>query len=401
MVSIMAAQKRTSVQNAVVITDRVANMESIEHYAQKIFSQLEVGKKFSGQGLLYVFFPARKQLKIEVSYAMEGDLPDASIRLLEEAAKTFVYTRRYHDFWAELINTLNIQIQQNRKGVEPTMGFNNFKDFVYLSGGAGLTKTDYEATAEQLLSEINQLPAEQVQKYKPQKSISATLDLYLQSLHEGIYDLNLPLLHSSSRIFRVFTPMNRSQLLRNFFMYQKAGLDQIFVFQNKAVVFFKELIPVLPLIFHRNDQGLWLVHEPQSWALFHRFEDSNRIFLKFPLTSSDRNFNAYLRQRFGRALYHTYPAIHFSEELTSETSWKQDFFEYYWLEKVARSVLGNESVAAEVELDTWMNLGQFSNFLKAHRRLAHQYPEDEVIKVNMKFYEDNLKFDSKEWRKNF
>ena len=113
-VSILAAEKRTGVQHAVLISDKPIPKDDINFGAAQIFKDLQLGKQNSGRAILYYYSPEKKLLKIEVGYALEGDLSDVIVHRLELAAKSFIYSDHYQDFWAELINTINIEIAEKQ-----------------------------------------------------------------------------------------------------------------------------------------------------------------------------------------------------------------------------------------------------------------------------------------------
>ena len=279
-VSILAAFKRTGVQNAVVIADRMPAGETMEDWAARLFKELGLGRANGGRAILYLFVPSSRELKIEVGYALEGVLTDADVGRLERAAKSFTFVDRYQDFWAELINTVNIRIQKGSSTQEELDGWE------YFSGGAGVARRDSRTDAETLRSALRLLKAdenaEQESEYAPTSDPQLTLQRYLNSLRAGVGDPRLPLLSTGSRFFRERTPMTRAQLSRNWRMSQEALPARIEIAGDRAIAVFSPGNPVLPVVFVRTKANRWLIHEPASWGWFQRFEDSLEVFQKFP-----------------------------------------------------------------------------------------------------------------------
>jgi hypothetical protein len=396
-VSILSAYNRTQVQNAVLITDNIPSAE-FENAALKMFETLHLGRETKGRAILYLYSPKNKALKIEVGYALESVLPDVVVHGLEKAAKSFIFSDHYQDFWAELINTLNIEIYEQEHGKRAGESF-DFSKLKFVSGGAGVVSRLYDATPEQLAREMSQVPPDKHSRFLPNPDVKISLQNYLASLREGIGDDTLPLLSFESRVFRELTPMTTYQLFRNWRMYDSAGVDQIVTEDDFSFVFFKSGHPVLPLVFQKL-KGVWQVQEPLSWSLFQRFEDSMQVFLKFPLRLRTTEGNAYLQKNFARPLYRE-PTLDFQKLPNEQQSYF--YFRLYWLDRVAKTF---ESQALDkmtkeqlwIKLDTMNNLGRFSEFLKVMTEIVKRYPDDKTLARNFAFYQRMFVFSGPQWR---
>lgn len=274
-ITILAAMNRTQIQNAVVITDKFNPIE-LEAKANQLFHNMRVGAKQNGRGILYLYSPASHALKIEVGYALEGILPDAAVKGFELAAKTFIYSDRYQDFWAELINTLNIEVFEREQGSGTNaMEAYDFSKFHFLSGGAGVASLSYSPTSDQLKFESQTTGSPNL--FSASEPLDQSIETYLNSLMQGANDSNMDILSKESHIFRQNTPFTSYNLFRNWRMYSKAGTPRTFIEGPFAFVFFSSNYPVLPIIF-KIENSRWRVEEPLSWSLFHRYEDSMRFF---------------------------------------------------------------------------------------------------------------------------
>lgn len=401
-VSIIAAKKRTGVQHAVLISNQPIPNDDINYGASQIFKELHLGESQSGKAILYYFVPDKKLLKIEVGYALEGVLPDIIIHRLEMAAKSFIYSDHYQDFWAELINTLNIEIFEKQSSTNP-LPMDYFKDFQFLSGGAGKTSYSYDASWEQLVSESKLNLGKYNQLYKAQNTVEGSLATYLDSLKNGVGASNLDVLSTESRFYRNQKLLTSYNLYRNWSMYTKAGIDKIITAEPLAFVFYRPNHPVLPIIL-KKENDLWRVHEPLSWSLFQRFEDSNQVFLKYKLTGLNKDMQSYLQTRFARPLFDLEKplSINYLAQKPNMSDLYSPLIHLYWLEKAEKNysnLPSKEWTTDDLYLmaDIYNNLGQFSNFLQTYRQLAKRLPQKLDIQNNLKFYEDVLNFKNNEW----
>lgn len=381
--SIMASQKRTGVQNVVVISNK--NLSPTQ-----LFEELGIGKGFNGKGILYFHSPESKTLDIEVAYGLEGVLPDAMIKGLELAAKSFIYTDQYQDFWAELINTINIQISKSEK-----VDF-DFSKYKYLSGGAGISSRDFEASLEQFRKES--VATDDKSRFKAQQTIEKSLALYLESMALGMGTPDLDLITEESRIKRDMTALTNFQLYRNYKMYQEAGVKEVLRLKDLAFVFFNNGHPVLPVVL-RLESGVWRIHEPLSWSLFQRFEDSMNVFAKFPFPEG--TLKNYVEKNLGPPLYKA-PVINvdtISQNISKKPNGREFYFKLFLLDE-ARSALESSETTEDLWplLDTYQNLGQFTKFVNLYEKLADLYPKEEKVRRAAKFYRENAIFKDPDWR---
>lgn len=400
-ISIVASLDRTGVQNAVVITDDL-DLKKLEDKAAALFSELRVGEQQKGRGILYLFSPAKKALKIEVGYSLEGVLPDVTVRGLELAAKTFIYSNRYQDFWAELINTLNIQIYEAEHGEDHRQDANfDFSKFRFLSGAAGVASRSYSPSLEQLALEFKtSAKSESVPAFE---KIDQSVESYLKSLKAGVGESTLDILSEESRIFREVTPQTNYQLFRNWKMYSRAGIDRTFVENNVAFVFFKSGHPTLPLVL-KKQKGKWRVEEPLSWSLFHRFENSMGVFLKFPLTGISVELAHYLEDKLGNPLYplsKPIDLVNLVETPLLESDWHSLYFRLFWLSKVNEKIKTLSQLPTDdiwIVADTFMNLGKMTEFSSAYDLGAARMPNNQRVQEAAKFYRELIQFKESEWR---
>lgn len=400
-VSILAAEKRTGVQNAVVISNR-DNEDGVERVAESLFAELQLGRKSRGRAILYYFNPKSRALKIEVGHALEGVLPDATVKGLETAAKSFIFIDRYQDFWAELINTLNIEIQNNEKS-DPIQNYPyDFNKFKFLSGGGGIVSRSYSDSWRQLLLESRRAPTTLARTYSAQADVRSAVNLYLQTLEQGYGDFDFDLLSPESQFFRKMTPQTSYQMFRNAKMYERAGIDRIIEADAFAFVFFRPGNPVLPLVLQQKG-GRWRIHEALSWSLFQRFEDSSHVFLKFPIVTSSKELTAYLKSKLTGPLYNLQSPLVLADLAESpKEDWKSTLLQLYWLEKAEVQLEAKSKSELTIDelmlaADVHLNLGHFTKFLEVYEALAKRLPADETIQKNLQFYRETFAFKDDDW----
>src|SRR5207247_2536123 len=166
--------------------------------AVELFSQLHIGARRNGRGILYLYSARENLLKIEVSYALEGDIPDLYCRQLEEAAKTYMLSEVPQDFISELIITTNLRGMGSNSEAGP-MAPPKWLNAEFLSGGAGALVHGYGRTLEDYERAIRHLPDAELNEFMASTDASTTVQRYLLSLAQGVGDPRLPLLTEGSR----------------------------------------------------------------------------------------------------------------------------------------------------------------------------------------------------------
>src|SRR3979490_1777616 len=69
------AEEKSGIENGLVILKSLPPSKAIEEIAADITSRMRIGARRNGRGILYVYSAQENLLKIEVSYALEGELP--------------------------------------------------------------------------------------------------------------------------------------------------------------------------------------------------------------------------------------------------------------------------------------------------------------------------------------
>jgi len=277
--SLKLAEGKSGIENALVLMKALPPSKSIEEAAADIFQRMRIGARRNGRGILYLYSAKENLLKIEVSYALEGEIPDAYCHRLEEAAKTYMLSEIPQDFISELIITTNLRGMGTKDlggSVAP-----RWSSAEFLSGGAGALAQGYRRTLADYQGAIRKMPGADSLKFAPSPDAEESLRRYLASLASGLGDPRLPLLTEGSRIFRVIVPRNEEQQLRINESFESAGAHRLLYAGNLALAVPGVGKSNLPVVLRRGSDHLWYVDEAKSWTYFHRFEDNVNFFVKY------------------------------------------------------------------------------------------------------------------------
>jgi len=278
--SLKLAEKKSGIENALVLLPALPPSKTIEETTADLFSQLKIGARQGGRGILYLYSVKENQLKLEVSYNLEGVIPDAFCHRLEEAAKTYMLSEVPQDFITELIITTNLQ-SMSAKDEAVALSPPVWLDDKFLSGGAGATVEGYRKSLDDYQRAIRQLPDQRWDDFLPSSDPHESVRRYLASLEAGIGDPRLPLLTEGSQIFRVIVPRNEGQQQRIVEFFRAAEPHRLIFAGDLGLLVPQPGKSNLPVVLRRGSNNLWYVDEAKSWTYFHRYEDSVDFFVKY------------------------------------------------------------------------------------------------------------------------
>jgi len=420
--SLKLAEKKSGIENALVLLPALPPGRTIEETAADLFSNLQIGARRNGRGILYLYSAKDNLLKIEVSYALEGDIPDLFCRELEEAAKTYMLSELPQDFISELIITTNLRGMGSKEQATPITR-PNWLNAEFLSGGAGALVRGYGRTIEDYERAIRHLAVGQLNQFTASKDAGTTVQRYLQSLAQGIGDPRLPLLTQGSRVFRAVVPRDEAQQRRIFEFLQAAAPHRILYADGLALVVPQPGKSDLPVVLRQGTDGLWYVDEPKAWTYFHRFEDDVNFYVKY----ADNPFLPGLRAlhipNMERAIYgdhaHTPERPVYPFALTDRVKALEDrtraapddaanyaalgnlyFFEMNWITKAIASYEKAEALAPhELEyrwrlMDLYLNASRVDRSLVELKFLSEDRRSDKQTQAWYEFYRKEYDFGS-------
>jgi len=278
--SLKLAEKKSGIENALVLLPALPPGKTIEDTAAELLSKFRIGERRNGRGVLYLYSAKENILKIEVSYALEPEITDLYCGEMEDAAKTYMLSEVPQDFISELIITTNLRGMGSKAEAEPMMK-PPWLNAEFLSGGAGALVHGYSRTLQDYTDAIEHLQPTQLNQFKPSTDASSTARRYLLSLEMGIGDPRLPLLTEGSRIFRAVVPRGQAQQKRIFRFFEAAEPYRLLYADDLALVVPQPGYSNLPIVLRRGTHGLWYVDEPKAWTYFHRFEDDVNFMVKY------------------------------------------------------------------------------------------------------------------------
>jgi len=422
--SLKLAERKSGIENALVLLASLPASKTIEQTATDLFTQFNIGARRNGRGILYLYSAKENLLKIEVSYALEGEIPDIYCRHLEEAAKTYMLSEIPQDFISELIITTNLRGAGAGAGAGAAGSPPSRPEWVigdFLSGGGGALVHGYGKTLADYESAIRRLPEAELSAYQPASDARVSVERYLSSLAAGIGDPRLPLLTEGSRLFRAVVPRDEAQQRRIGEFFRSADPYRLLFAGNLALVVPQPDHSNLPLVLRHGTDGLWYVDEAKAWTYFHRFEDNVNFFVKY----SDNPFLDQLRAlkmpNMDRAIYTehagtpalaAYPYSLAAAIQTQEVKIQgapRDaanhaalgdlyLFESNWLSKAigsyqTASALAPDDLAYRWRLmDLYLNASQIDKMLAELKYLSEHLPADQQTQDWYRYYKKEYDF---------
>src|ERR1700732_2922650 len=178
--SLKLAEQKSGIENALVLLPHLPPGRTIEETAAEQFSRFRIGQRRNGRGILYLYSARENLMKIEVSYALEGDIPDIVCRRLEEAAKTYMLSEVPQDFISELIITTNLRGVGSRDQADPAAP-PKWVSGDFLSGGGGALVRGYSKTLTEYETAIRRLPELKLKEFLPAADANVSVERYLSS----------------------------------------------------------------------------------------------------------------------------------------------------------------------------------------------------------------------------
>jgi len=419
--SLKLAEKKSGIENALVLLASLPPSKTIEQTATELFTQLQIGARRNGRGILYLYSAQENLLKIEVSYALEGDIPDIYCHRLEEAARTYMLSEVPQDFISELIITTNLRGAGTTGAAAGQMSRPKWVGSDFLSGGAGALVRGYNRTLADYEGAIRRLPVAELKEFLPAPDVAVSLERYLSSLAAGIGDPRLPLLTEGSGLFRAIVPRDEAQQERIGEFFRTAAPYRLIVAGDLALAVPQPDHSNLPLVLRRGTDNLWYVDEAKAWTYFHRFEDNVNFFVKYsdnPFFGALRTLNApnmdhaIYGEHVGTPALPAYPyslaaAIQAQEDKIREAPRDAAnhaalgdlyLFESNWLSKAIASfekasALAPDDLAYRWRLmDLYLNASQVDKMLAELKYLSEHLPADRQTQEWYRYYKKAYDF---------
>lgn len=109
-----ALENERNVQMAVLTVPTLGD-ETIEEFSIRVVEQWKLGQKGQDRGILFVFAPTLRKMRLEVGYGLEGDIPDAvAKRIVADRARPYFVDRRYAEGTEGVIDAVQSRLNGER-----------------------------------------------------------------------------------------------------------------------------------------------------------------------------------------------------------------------------------------------------------------------------------------------
>lgn len=373
---IFKLQMSTGIQHAVFVS---SGQDDIEVETAAMWSQLKVGSKTSEHGVLYVYRPRTRELKIKLSPLLAMQISNSTgNKLSEQQATEWVessargsYSESNYDFWRHVLESTTALLLNPH-----------------------LIEIDPVARQNALSSD----------KFRAQGFVDKSLETYVRSLQSGVVVSDLDILTEESRRYRKLNHPIELHLRQAAIDQKEAGIDRVFQSDGFAFVFFKPSAAVLPIIF-KNENGLWRVQEPLALSLFEKHEVAKKTVMKFPLKGRSNEFNDYIEKRFRRPVYPIGAAIEL-KNLSASPDLK-DLRSLFFQLRDTREI-GSKFDVKDASLlpaidrwilaDTQLDIGHWRQFLETYRLATDLLPDDKQIRETLRDFEKLPVLSESSWK---
>jgi tetratricopeptide (TPR) repeat protein len=254
----------------------------VEALAPEIFELRAIGSRAPTGGLLVLLNPARREARIEVSYALEAVLPDALVgRIAHDQVAPYAASEMAGMAVMDALHFLkDFLTQQAVEGRLELAGvYRERPDFVarmrFLSGGGGssapwpsaeeLAKRDFKA----------KVPAEKRASYAPGAEPLASAESLLRAYRDLAGDPSLELFSDGSRCMRRGYPVAPYEELERARRLEASRPWRVIQEGDYAVVTSDHPAPgFVPVLLHRSG-GLWRVDLVETWKNLRFGRDGN------------------------------------------------------------------------------------------------------------------------------
>lgn len=265
---IKRASRLTQTEYAMALLTTLPKGYTIETYSAELFDYWRVGEDHNEQGVLFVLVQDNGQMKIEVSYELEDTFPDAFCKSYQDTIKMYFASKHFGDVISHSIN--NMARHYAGQDVVNTFTPNASRDTSlftesYLSGGAGITESDYFANKEESLKQLLSLDQEIADQYQASTSIHESLRTLIRSMRDGINYPYLDVLTQGTRYERLEYPDSANFLIKRAGEYLKAMPYRVIQQGDLAAIRFHNNAAG-HMLFVRGTDGKWRYDLTKSWA---------------------------------------------------------------------------------------------------------------------------------------
>lgn len=240
--------------------------EPVLDWTVRRFSELKVGEKFGGKGLLLVVSQKPSVARVEVGYALEPYLTD-----IEASGIVNDYLKMYYQS-GELHAAIEVSVEMLINEIRDKMGDVKKSQPIQGSGGAG-GNADLVAKIPEVLDVAGLARLEALMV--PQKTPEEAYDLELAMLSKGIHRYDLELFDSAWRKregTRRWSPEALRRSARTFDRPYKTLIKGKY-----ALIYYPGHGECMPTFLERTERG-WIIDRSQTAKVIHYNLDSTAWF---------------------------------------------------------------------------------------------------------------------------
>ena len=127
LASCEALYKEKGVQLEMVTITSLPDDYTLEEYSNKMFNLWGIGDKETNKGLLFVYVTSTDEIRLEVGYGLEGDIPDLAAKTILQKVHPLLRKGNYYEGFSSVITSVdgnsNITMQTGKKKVPGYIGF--------------------------------------------------------------------------------------------------------------------------------------------------------------------------------------------------------------------------------------------------------------------------------------
>jgi len=229
----------------------------LESYALQRARQLGVGRETDKRGLLFVYDVAGQRMRVEVGPGLEGIFPDGFVGfLMREQTAAFFAAGNAHLGLKSTLDVVNNRLREaSLGGTYNSRAVAYIENSVRLAGGAGASSGPDAGRGRDLRAlRTGVAPPDVRARFGPQPTVAAAHSRYLDALHEGYLQPDLPLYTAGTqavlRNFPIAPPFAQ------FILFSEYGQSFTIVERGDIAILFFTTTPLVSAhLFRRSPEG--------------------------------------------------------------------------------------------------------------------------------------------------
>ncbi|HEY5022909.1 MAG TPA: TPM domain-containing protein [Gemmatimonadaceae bacterium] len=230
----------------------------LESYALQRARQLGVGRETDKRGLLFVYDVAGQRMRVEVGPGLEGIFTDGFVGFLtrEQTAAFFAAGNRHLGLKSTL-DVVNYRLREaSLGGTYNPRAVAYIKNSIRLAEGAGAnTRADAERGRDLRARRIEVASEDVRARFGPQRTVAAAHARYLEALHDGYFQPDLPLYTTGTQA--VLRNFPTAAPFAQFIVLSEYGQQFTVVEHGDVAILFFTTTPLVSAHLFRRSSAGW------------------------------------------------------------------------------------------------------------------------------------------------